>query len=64
MRFYAKAVNGHTPGWASGLWLGLQIYQTISAIAALSVISSLHLAPPAVISRLVSHNLSDLDVLE
>lgn len=57
MRFYAKAVNGQAPAWASGLWLGLQIYQTISAIAALSVIATLHLAPPAVISRLVSPSL-------
>lgn len=54
MRFYVRAVTGHAPYWASGLWFGLQIFQTLASIAALSIIASLHLAPPAVISRLVS----------
>lgn len=54
MRFYVRAITGHAPAWASGLWLGLQIYQTVASITTLSIIASLHLAPPAVLNQLVS----------
>lgn len=53
MRSYVKTVTGHHPYWATGLWLGLQIYQTVGAIFALSILARLYLAAPAVLSRLV-----------
>lgn len=54
MRSYVKAITGHYPYWSTRLWLGLQIYQTLSSISAFAVLAGLYLAPPAVLSRLVS----------
>jgi hypothetical protein len=53
MRSYVKTITGHYPTWSTGLWLGLQLFQTIASLATLSVIAGLHMAPPAVLARMV-----------
>jgi len=53
MRSYVKTVTGQYPAWTTGLWLGLQLFQTVASIATLSIIAGLHMAPPAVLARMV-----------
>jgi hypothetical protein len=54
MRTYVKTITGHYPAWATGLWFGLQLYQTIASFLTIFVITGLHMAPPAVLAKMVS----------
>jgi len=54
MRTYVKTITGHFPTWSTGLWLGLQLFQTLASLLTLSIIAGLHMAPPSVLARMVS----------
>jgi hypothetical protein len=53
MRTYVKTITGHFPTWSTGLWFGLQLFQTLTSLSALSIIFGLHMAPPSVLARMV-----------
>lgn len=53
MRTYVKTITGHFPTWSTGLWFGLQLFQTLASLVTLAIIAGLHMAPPSVLARMV-----------